>query len=201
MRIGGGIEKEYHNPDEWLRLVKDLGYSAVLCPVDSRSDGQTRRAYLRAARDADLVIGEVGVWRNCLSKNDRERKAAMEYALAYLLLSKDIINTVRFVTEFYGAPALQTLPVCAQEAVCFFTDYQRNRMNEEEFLYLNRDWCLSHGVEEQTIRRMLQFQEASLRTQGRAPKGFRDTYWYYLMYDNMMMNDKPGTADDNKAIY
>ena len=90
MRIGGGIEKEYHNPDEWVRLVKDLGYSAVLCPVDSRSDGQTRRAYLRAARDADLVIGEVGVWRNCLSKNDRERKAAMEYAKAQLALADEM---------------------------------------------------------------------------------------------------------------
>ena len=134
-------------------------------------------------------------------RGNNEDRAAMEYALAYLLLSKDIINVVRFVTEFYGTPALQSLPLCAQEAVCFFTDYQRNRMNEEEFLYLNQDWCLSHGVEEQTIRRMLQFQEASLRTQGKAPKGFRDTYWYYLMYDNMMMNDKPGTGDDNKAIY
>ena len=90
MRIGGGIEKEYHNPDEWVRLVKDLGYSAVLCPVDSRSDGQTRRAYLRAARDADLVIGEVGVWRNCLSKDDKVRKDAMDYAKAQLALAEEM---------------------------------------------------------------------------------------------------------------
>ncbi len=25
MRIGGGIEKPYSNPDEWYRLVSELG--------------------------------------------------------------------------------------------------------------------------------------------------------------------------------
>lgn len=90
MRIGGGIEREYHNPEEWVRLVKDLGYSAVLCPVDSSSDRATRRDYLRAAQREDLLIGEVGVWRNCLSKNDRERKAALEYAKAQLALADEM---------------------------------------------------------------------------------------------------------------
>ena len=89
MRIGGGIVREYHNPEEWVRLAKDLGYSAVLCPVDSRSDRNTRREYLRAAMDADLLIGEVGVWRNCLSKNDAERRAAMEYAKSQLALADE----------------------------------------------------------------------------------------------------------------
>ena len=128
-------------------------------------------------------------------------RAAMEYALAFLLLSKDIVNVTRFVSEFYGAPALRTLPVCAQEAICFFTDYQRNRMNEEEFRYLDREWCLSHGVEEETIRRMIHFQEESLRNQGRAPARFRGTYWYYLVYEDMMMNNLSEGAGNNKAIY
>jgi len=89
MRIGGAIEKEWHNPEEWVKLAKDLRYSAVLCPVDCKSDRATRRDYLRAAIDADLLIGEVGVWRNCLSKNDAERKAAMEYAKAQLALADE----------------------------------------------------------------------------------------------------------------
>ena len=33
MRIGGGIEKPYHNPEEWYQLVSQLGYRAVLSPV------------------------------------------------------------------------------------------------------------------------------------------------------------------------
>ncbi|MBO4749609.1 MAG: sugar phosphate isomerase/epimerase [Lachnospiraceae bacterium] len=90
MRIGGGIEKPYQNPEEWVRLAKDLRYSAVLSPIDCRSDHNTRREYMRAAQDADLLIGEVGVWRNCLSKNDRERKANMEYAKAQLALADEL---------------------------------------------------------------------------------------------------------------
>ena len=90
MRIGGGIEKAYHNPEEWVKFAKDLRYSAVLCPVDSSSDQATRREYLKAARVADLLIGEVGVWRNCLAKDEMTRKAAMDYAKAQLALADEM---------------------------------------------------------------------------------------------------------------
>ena len=116
MRIGGGIEKPYHNPEEWVQYAKDLRYSAVLSPIDARSDTATRREYLKAAKEADLLIGEVGVWRNCLSKNDAERKAAMEYAKAQLALAEELganccVNIIGswsetawdgFCTENYG---------------------------------------------------------------------------------------------------
>jgi len=90
MRIGGGIEKNYKNPEEWVGYAKELRYSAVLCPIDSSSDEATRKAYLKAANEADLLIGEVGVWRNCLSKDDNERKKAMDYAKAQLELADEI---------------------------------------------------------------------------------------------------------------
>ena len=90
MRIGGGIEKPYHNPEEWVKYAKDLRYSAVLSPIDSSCDTATRREYLKAAKEADLLIGEVGVWRNCLSKKDDERKSAMEYAKAQLALAEEL---------------------------------------------------------------------------------------------------------------
>ena len=90
MRIGGGIEKAYRNPEEWVKLAKDLRYSAVLCPVDSSSDQATRREYLKAAQEADLLIGEVGVWRNCLAKDEKTRKAAMDYAKAQLALADEM---------------------------------------------------------------------------------------------------------------
>ena len=90
MRLGGGIEKQYENPQEWVSYAKDLRYSAVLCPVDSSSDTGTRQAYLQAAKAADLLIGEVGVWKNCLSADDAERKAAMDYAKNQLALADEM---------------------------------------------------------------------------------------------------------------
>lgn len=90
MRLGGGIEKPYQNPEEWVCYAKDLRYSAVLCPIDSKSDGATRQAYLKAAKEADLLIGEVGTWRNCLAKDEKVRRAAMDYAKAQLELADEM---------------------------------------------------------------------------------------------------------------
>lgn len=90
MRIGGGIEKAYRNPEEWVRYAKNLRYSAVLSPVDCSSDEATRRDYMKAAKEADLLIGEVGVWRNCLAKDEKIRRDAVEYAKAQLALAEEL---------------------------------------------------------------------------------------------------------------
>jgi len=90
MRIGGGIERPYSSPDEWYSLVKKLGYRAVLAPIDHRADREVRQAYLQCAMEHDLVIGEVGVWRNVISRDDDERKAAMEYCKNQLELADEL---------------------------------------------------------------------------------------------------------------
>lgn len=90
MRLGGGIEKNYKNPEEWIAWVKELGYSAVLSPIDNKADATLRKDYLKAVQENDLVIGEVGVWRNCLSTKEAERKSAMDYAKAQLSLAEEL---------------------------------------------------------------------------------------------------------------
>lgn len=126
---------------------------------------------------------------------------AMEYGLAYLLLAKDIVNVAGFVDEFYGTPGLQSLPVCAQEAICFFADYQQHLAHEPAYSHMDMDWCLTHGVEAQTISRMRAFQDASLRSGGKAPQGFRGTYWYFFLYDDVMANDNVAMTEDKNAVY
>lgn len=90
MRLGGAVEKKYNNPEEWLQHVRDLNYSVVLAPVDMSADTATRQAYLKCAKENNLVIGEVGVWRNCLSKDDAVRKQAMDYAKGQLDLAEEM---------------------------------------------------------------------------------------------------------------
>ena len=60
MRIGGGIEKPYQNPQEWYRLVEQLGYRAVLAPIEHDASAEEKKAYLACVQKYDLVIGEVG---------------------------------------------------------------------------------------------------------------------------------------------
>ena len=128
-------------------------------------------------------------------------KVAMEYGLSYLLLAKDIVNVANFIEEFYGTPGLEELPVCAQEALCFFSDYQQNLAREKEYSHMDMDWCLAHGISQQTVTRMHAFQEASLKTGGKAPQGSRGTYWYYLLYDDMVFNDSSAATEDKAGIY
>ena len=61
MRFGGSVMLPYDSPQQWLGHVKELGYSAVIFPVDSSAPRQVWRDYAACCRDNDLVIGEVGV--------------------------------------------------------------------------------------------------------------------------------------------
>ncbi|BCM93600.1 hypothetical protein IAD21_05491 [Abditibacteriota bacterium] len=90
MRLGGPIFEKCDVPDSWARAVRGLGYRAASCPVEPRADDQTVRAYADAARQADIVIAEVGAWSNPLSSDDRERKAAFEKCVRGLELAERI---------------------------------------------------------------------------------------------------------------
>ena len=90
MRIGGGIERPYHNPDEWYQLVKELGYRAVLTPVTTESPQAEKEAYLACVREHDLVISEVGAWCNPLSTDEKTRKEAISYCRKQLLLAEEL---------------------------------------------------------------------------------------------------------------
>ena len=90
MRIGGGIGKPYSNPEQWYELIRELGYRAVLAPIDYRASKEKRQAYLQCAKEHDLVIGEVGVWRNVISIDNDERKAAMDYCKNQLELADEL---------------------------------------------------------------------------------------------------------------
>jgi len=90
MRLGGSIMKPYDSPAQWLALVKEYGYSAVSFPVDSSAPAQVRRDYLQCIRDSGLVIGEVGIWKNVLARDEKERQAAIDYSVRQLELAEEV---------------------------------------------------------------------------------------------------------------
>ncbi len=130
---------------------------------------------------------------------------AMEYALSYLLLSKDMTNVVEFVDKRFGAPALKSLPTPVQDCMLFYADYfgtmdidfaVSHGMSPEEVerrQTYNLDWCLAHGVTEENVARFRSFKEkygAAMRSQSpqSALTGFRDTFWYYLLFTQVSDN-------------
>lgn len=90
MRIGGGIQKAYQNPEEWLRLVKECGYSTVITPIDHEASKDEINAYTKICRDNNIIIGEVGIWRNPISPVKEEALANIEYSKRRLALADEI---------------------------------------------------------------------------------------------------------------
>lgn len=90
MRLGGSVMKPYNSPAEWLAQVNELGYRAVIFPVDCTAPAEVRREYLQCIKENDLLIGEVGVWRNCMSLDPAEREKNIAYAIGQLELAEEV---------------------------------------------------------------------------------------------------------------
>ncbi len=90
MRLGGPVSVAEMTPERWVQAHKTLGYRAALCPVSADDDAATIQPYVVAAREADIVIAEVGAWSNPLSPDPDERKAALEKCQTQLALADEV---------------------------------------------------------------------------------------------------------------
>lgn len=130
-----------------------------------------------------------------LEANPADDKA-MQYALAYLLLSKDIDRVGPFVQRYYGSPALSVLPLPLQEALLFCQDYYRT-MNDEYALQhgllerrqfalrlLTDDFLHQYGVAGEITDRFSAFKTAygKARQNPETLSAYKGTFWYYLLF-------------------
>jgi sugar phosphate isomerase/epimerase len=90
MRLGGPLFQPPADPALWAAEVTRLGYRAAYCPVDQTADSATIAAFARAAREADLVIAEVGVWNSPLHPDPALRAQAISLCQSRLALADSI---------------------------------------------------------------------------------------------------------------
>ena len=90
MRLGGGIKKSFNDPESWIERVRELGYSAVIFPVNYDASKEEVKAYCDTAKQNDILIAEVGAWSNPLAQNEAERTKAMEHIKNQLALADEI---------------------------------------------------------------------------------------------------------------
>src|SRR5688500_4337337 len=88
MRLGGPIFDDVSDPEKWVAAVRRSGYRAAYCPVDSPDE--RARDYVRAAKEADVVIAEVGVWNNPIDPDETKRRAAVARCIDRLALAEDV---------------------------------------------------------------------------------------------------------------
>ena len=78
IRLGGPPMEKYNSPDEWVAIMKRLDYSAAYCPVNAQQSDDIVQAYAKAAKEANIVIAEVGAWSNPLDPDETKRNAALK---------------------------------------------------------------------------------------------------------------------------
>jgi len=90
IRLGGPVFDTYESPEQWISILKGLGYSAAYCPVKAHESDDVVKDYARAAKEANIVIAEVGAWSNPISKDEKQRKAALDKCRKQLELADRI---------------------------------------------------------------------------------------------------------------
>lgn len=90
VRLGGPVFDKYEDPQQWIAALKKLGYRAAYCPVGTGAAAEEIRAYEKAAREADIVIAEVGAWSNPISGDEKMRNEAIRKCVDSLALADAI---------------------------------------------------------------------------------------------------------------
>ena len=90
VRLGGPVFEEANTPDSWVSAVKKRNYRAAYCPLKPGASSDEILAYEKAAKKADIVISEVGVWINLISPDEAIRKDAIAKTKAALHLAEAI---------------------------------------------------------------------------------------------------------------
>src|SRR3954451_3260226 len=79
IRLGGPIFLRSDDPAALAREHRRLGYSAAYCPNASVKDADRVRAIERAFAAENVVIAEVGAWKNMLDPDAAKRKENLDY--------------------------------------------------------------------------------------------------------------------------
>lgn len=77
MRLGGSVFPGDKSPESWIEALKRCGFTAAFWPFDKPEVESTENAFVKAARNNDIIIAEVGVWNNPLDSVKETRQAAI----------------------------------------------------------------------------------------------------------------------------
>lgn len=90
MRLGISTSLSGLNPEKWAKKLVSLGCGSAVFPVDSTADDSLIDEYVKQAKLHDIVIAEVGIWRNAISPDSNEAQRNLEYSINQLKLADRI---------------------------------------------------------------------------------------------------------------
>lgn len=90
MRLGVSSSMGAKTAEEWIAVNKELGLSSVVFPLDSSADEALVDSYVKLAKENDIKIAEVGIWKNAIGEDEEEAKRNLEYSIKQLALADRI---------------------------------------------------------------------------------------------------------------
>jgi sugar phosphate isomerase/epimerase len=92
MRLGAPVFIETNDPEAFVAEHVRKGYRAAYCPdwINADTDPELCRIFRASLAKHDIVLAETGIWRNVLSKNAEEAKAAFEYSVRRLRTAEEL---------------------------------------------------------------------------------------------------------------
>lgn len=90
IRLGGPIFLKSADPVELAREHRRLGYAAAYCPNVKIEDKERIQAIEKAFAAENVVIAEVGAWKNMLDPDPETRKQNQQYVAERLALADAI---------------------------------------------------------------------------------------------------------------
>jgi sugar phosphate isomerase/epimerase len=90
VRLGGPIFKKSDDPRELAREHRRLGYSAAYCPESKAEDAPRNREIERAFAAENVVIAEVGAWKNMMDPDPDRRRENRQYVAQRMALAEAV---------------------------------------------------------------------------------------------------------------
>jgi sugar phosphate isomerase/epimerase len=92
MRLGAPVFVEGKDPEAYTAQHVRKGYRAAYCPdwINADTDPDLCGAFKASLVKHDIVLAEVGIWKNALSPNPVEAKAAFDYAVRRLQTAEEL---------------------------------------------------------------------------------------------------------------
>lgn len=90
VRLGGPIFLKSDDPRELAREHRRLGYASAYCPAADVKDTARCRAIEAAFKAENVLLAEVGAWKNMLDPDAATRKANLDYVISRFALADEV---------------------------------------------------------------------------------------------------------------
>ena len=90
VRLGGPIFLKSDDPRELAREHRRLGYSAAYCPESKVEDAARNGEIVKAFAAENVVIAEVGAWKNMMDPDPGKRRENRQYVAQRMALAEAV---------------------------------------------------------------------------------------------------------------